>query len=437
MLSSSRIRWQPCTLRDLIHSVDAGVSANCHDFSARNGELSVLKTSCVAKGRFIARENKVVLEAEKARLKTAASANSIIFCRKNTDDFVGASAFVEQDHDTLFLPDLLWRITAEKHIDPRWLSYLIASPIVKNIVRSRATGTHHSMKNVAQDALLTIEVLKPSFNEQRRIAEILRTWDEAIDKTERLIAAKAKRLLWLSNALLFGDIRCGGRKTASRRELRWFQLPTDWGTPHIADIAEQSNLVNKAGEDLPVLSCTKYDGLVESLKYFGRKVYSEDTSAYRVVERGQFAYATNHLEEGSIGYQDLCDRGLVSPMYTAFKADTARVNDRYLLRAFKTGTYLHIFQANTSASVDRRGGLRWEDFSRIRVPLPSLDEQDEIDRVLSTAQAEIGQVKAQSVALQKQKRGLMQKLLTGEWAVPSRDSDVDDLTQRAVQVAAE
>jgi type I restriction enzyme S subunit len=46
------------------------------------------------------------------------------------------------------------------------------------------------MKNVPQDRLLSISALEPPSYEQRRIAKILRTWDEAIEKTERLTAAK-------------------------------------------------------------------------------------------------------------------------------------------------------------------------------------------------------------------------------------------------------
>jgi len=58
---------------------------------------------------------------------------------------------------------------------------------------------------------------------------------------------------------------------------------------------------NAQGSNLPVLSCTKHRGLVLSEEYFGKRVHAEDTSGYRIVQRGEFAYATNHIEEGSIG----------------------------------------------------------------------------------------------------------------------------------------
>ncbi|NLT31675.1 MAG: restriction endonuclease subunit S, partial [Propionibacterium sp.] len=72
----------------------------------------------------------------------------------------------------------------------------------------------------------------------------------------------------------------------------------------------------KAGLDSewPVYSVTKHAGFVPSLEYFSKQVFSRDLAAYRVVEPGDFAYATIHLDEGSIGIAPV--RALISPMYT-------------------------------------------------------------------------------------------------------------------------
>ncbi len=185
----------------------------------------------------------------------------------------------------------------------------------------------------------------------------------------------------------------------------------------IGQIAREVSAVNGTTDDLPVLSCTKYDGLVDSLQCFNKQVFSHDTSKYKVVRRGQFAYASNHIEEGSIGYQDFVPAGLVSPIYTVFQADASRVDDGYLYKLLKTEKLRQLFAASTNASVDRRGSLRWKEFSRIHIPLPPLNEQRSINEVLNTAKQEIALLQAESGALKTQKRGLMQKLLTGEWRV--------------------
>jgi type I restriction enzyme S subunit len=103
---------------------------------------------------------------------------------------------------------------------------------------------------------------------------------------------------------------------------------------------------------------------------------------------------------------------------------------RFLVRAItglfnkvlKTDVYRHIFRVNTSASVDRRGSLRWKEFAKIPVPLPPIEEQKQIALTLNTAHQEIELLKKQLEAFRKQKRGLMQKLLTGRWRVKIKET---------------
>lgn len=304
-------------------------------------------------------------------------------------------------------------LPSDGRLNNEFLYYWLLSQ--REVFEKVANGS--TIKTIGLGYFRRLKLALPSISEQRRIAEILRTWDEAIETTEQLIAAKEVSLRGEAYQLLFGGRRFNARKSASFQDYRWYRFPSDWECVQIGDVAHQAGETNVGGAAVTVLSCTKHGGLVESLSYFGRQIFSEDTSNYKVVRRGQFAYATNHLEEGSIGYLDFLNVGLVSPIYTAFQTDRSRVHDPYLLKVFKTATFLHIFQANTSASVYRRGGLRWDDFAKIRVPLPSVDEQLEISDFIDTGRQEITLLKHQRDALAKQKRGLMQKLLTGEWPV--------------------
>ncbi|MDP2824765.1 MAG: restriction endonuclease subunit S [Sulfuritalea sp.] len=264
----------------------------------------------------------------------------------------------------------------------------------------------------------------PPEAERSAIAELLSTWDAAIEQTDQLIAAKQRRNDVLSNRLLFGHVRFGKRNTKTTRSLHWFSAPSDWQVVEIGKIAREVSALNGSDDGLPVLSCTKYDGLVDSLEYFDKQVFSHDTSKYKVVGRGQFAYATNHIEEGSIGYQDFVDAGLVSPIYTVFQSDSKKIDDGYFYKLLKTEKLRQIFSARTNSSVDRRGSLRWKDFARIHIPLPPLDEQREINAVLDDAKREVVLLQTEVKALKQQKRGLMQKLLTGQWRVPVTNSEV-------------
>jgi len=277
----------------------------------------------------------------------------------------------------------------------------------------RALSNTGSQENLSAGLIREIEFPLPAYAEQTAIASILTTWDLAIEMIVRLIATKVRRYLWLSRIYLFGEAAINANAV---KKTKWFSVPDHWEIVKIGRIASEVSVSNNSGENIPVLSCTKYDGLVDSLTYFDKQIFSMDTSTYKVVSRGQFAYATNHIEEGSIGKQGLYDKGLVSPMYTVFKTHE-NVDDSYLYKVFKSGVYLHIFRANTSASVDRRGSLRWKEFAKLPIPLPPISEQKRIAEVLNTALLEIDLLKKQAEAFRRQKCGLMQKLLTGAWRV--------------------
>ena len=241
----------------------------------------------------------------------------------------------------------------------------------------------------------------PPLKEQEKIAEILSTWDLAIEKQEQLIEKKKEFKKGLMQRLLSGEVR--------------FKEFTDkWKPLMIKDIANSISELNKADEELIVLSCTKYDVLVESLKYFGKQMFSDDTSKYKKIWKNDFAYATNHIEEGSIGVQRICDVGLVSPMYTVFRVNDEIVDIDYWFYLLKTERYISIYKSRMCASVDRRGSLRWSEFSKIKLILPSIEEQKRITEVLKSADKEIELLEKELEAIKLQKKGLMQRLLTGE-----------------------
>jgi len=260
-----------------------------------------------------------------------------------------------------------------------------------------------------------LPILLPPFPEQKAIADLLSTWDKAIEKIERLIQAKEKQLRQMSRWLLFGHKRLGNQKN-ELTDGHFFKYPSDWALVKIGKVAKEVSARNGESKET-VLSCSKYDGFVNSLDYFGKQVFSSDTSNYKVVKKGQFGYPSNHVEEGSIGLLEHCQKGIVSPIYVVFEVSKEKVHSPYLYKLLKTDIYRHIFQVSTSSSVDRRGSLHWGDFSKIKVPVPSLEEQQQISETLSSTQHEIDLLKQLADKYKTQKRGLMQKMLTGEWRV--------------------
>lgn len=332
-----------------------------------------------------------------------------------TPDEVGMSSVLLDDLGECYLNSFCFgfRLHDFSVLLPQYARYLFRGEDFRRQMYALSQGS--TRFNLSKRELLKSELVLPPLAEQKKIAEILSTWDEAIALTEQLIDALERRKKGLMQRLLTGAVRFPEYvRSNDVIETKYGDIPADWGYVPIGEVAREVSRKNDGGRDLTVLSCTKYDGLVDSLEYFGRQIFSDDTSTYKLVARGQFAYATNHIEEGSIGYQDLYDCALISPMYTVFETERGLIDDRYLFKLLKTELYRHIFEVSTSGTVNRRGSLRWNDFSRIHIPLPPLHEQQAIAEVLETSDQEIKLVQRQRDALQQQKKGLMQRLLTGQ-----------------------
>lgn len=342
----------------------------------------------------------------------------LIAMTEQAPGLLGSTMFVPNDGYTYLHNQrlgLIENLRPDK-LDLNFLHYFFSSVEARRKISAEAAGT--KVKHTSPDRIRSLEVFLPPFSVQQQIAAILRTWDEAIDKLGTLRAAKESRLRALTHALVFGSRQLDRFRNADEvTSHRWFTLPASWGYKPIGGLAKEISERNAKGANYDVLSCTKHDGFVMSLEYFKKQVFSADLSGYKKVWRGDFGFPNNHIEEGSIGLQNLTDVGVVSPIYTVFRFATEKVDIDYAVAVLKTKLYRHIFKINTSASVDRRGSLRWSEFSKLPFPVPPLAEQKAIADVLRTAQSELDVLSIEIESLVRQKRGLLQKLLTWEWRV--------------------
>ena len=95
----------------------------------------------------------------------------------------------------------------------------------------------------------------PPLPEQRKIAEILRTWDEALEKLTALRAAKERRHRALTISLVFGGNQLEQfRTTGEVKPHRWFSLPASWGCTAIGKLAKEVSARNADGTQHDVLS---------------------------------------------------------------------------------------------------------------------------------------------------------------------------------------
>lgn len=388
--------WEVMRLEDLCHNEgDYGINAPATDFSDKLPTYLRI-TDIDDDGKFII--------ANKASVNNPNSGSyhlkdgDIVFAR--TGATVGKTyLYNREDGDLVFAGFLIRFSPNAQKIVPYYLkAYTNTSTYWKWV---KITSQRSGQPGINATEYCSLQIPVPPLAEQRKIAEVLGVWDEAIEKQARLIEKLALRKRALMQRLLSAKLRLPG-----------FSEP--WKTLHIADFAFEINSRNKSNSPYEVLSCTKYEGLVSSLKYFGKQIYSDDLSTYKIVPKNRFAYATNHIEEGSIGYQSKYDQALISPMYTVFGTNPSLINDAFLYKLLKTQKLIYLYKSRMEGSIDRRGGLRWNDFASIKIALPSIEEQTAIAEVLTAADREIELAKEKLERLRRQKRGLMQQLLTGK-----------------------
>jgi type I restriction enzyme S subunit len=289
-------------------------------------------------------------------------------------------------------------------VDHSYLSKLVRSPLFLEHLHRRGGGS--SINNLSQEALAEFNFGLPPLPEQRKIAEILRTWDEALEKLTALRAEKERRLGALRTALLFGRLRLKG-------------LRHNWAPTRLEAVTHELTKRNGAkglGRD-SVMGVTKAEGVVPMRE----QTIAADISRYKRLPPRAFAYNPMRINVGSIAMNEREDAVLVSPDYVVFACNADGLDPDYLDHLRKTSWWAHYINSGGSGSVRQR--TYYADLAALKLPLPDLDEQKAIAAVLNTARADLIATEREIEAVTRQKRGLMQKLLTGEWRVATAEKD--------------
>ncbi len=245
---------------------------------------------------------------------------------------------------------------------------------------------------------LTVEAFEkavvplPSRIEQEYLAELFRNWDTAIEKTVQLIAAKSQRLSFLR------EHRLTKPKQSRRVKLN--------------SVTHESTARNgkRLGRDA-IMAVTKLIGM----RPMREETIAAAISRYKVVKPNAFAYNPMRLNIGSIAMSSFNNDILVSPDYVVFECDDSKLLPGYLNHLRRTRLWATYFEAAGSGGVRIR--IYYDDLGAFAFPLPPLAEQARDLAVFDAGVVEIETLERYLAALHKQKRGLMQKLLTGQWRI--------------------
>lgn len=312
---------------------------------------------------------------------------------------LGKIGFVEQlpDSEAYVNQHVCLVRPIQEKVRPKFLAYYLSSQPQRNLLNRLNDSGAKSGLNLSTIAKFPVTL--PDKATQEFIIDALEQWDTAIEKTEALIDAKERQFGWLVTRLI--------NKSGHKKK-------------QLSDFISEVSVRNRGNEIDRVLSVTNRSGFVLPEDQFERRVASANVSNYKIVQQGQYAYNPSRINVGSIARLDDWDNGILSPMYTVFKLDQKIANSDYFLH------WLYSSEAKQRIKKSAQGSVRetvsFGDLGAIPICLPELSVQQNIANTLNTAQQEITLLKKLADQYRTQKRGLMQKLLSGEWHIKNKEA---------------
>lgn len=258
--------------------------------------------------------------------------------------------------------------------------------------------------NLSGALVKAINVLVPPYNEQKKIAQILSTWDKAISVTEKLLTNSQQQKKALMQQLLSGKKRL--------LDENGVMFSGEWEVVRLKQLIHEEKKRNRDNHIQRVLSVTNHSGFVLPEEQFSKRVASEDVSTYKIVKKNQYGYNPSRLNVGSFARLDNYDEGVLSPMYVVFSINHERLNSDYFLNWMSSNEAKQRIAGSTQGSV--RDSVGFDALCSFSFSLPTLMEQQKIAAVLSAADAEMSMLEKKLACLKEEKKALMQQLLTGK-----------------------
>jgi len=139
----------------------------------------------------------------------------------------------------------------------------------------------------------------------------------------------------------------------------------------------------KCGEtSKEIFSCSKIYGIILQREKFNHQVASKNTSDYKVVHPGMFAYDPMLLWSGSIGKNNYDFEGIVSKAYVVFKLKDKEINPTYLEFILSSLMMLPFYESISDGTNKRRKKAKFENFQKLLIPVPKIEVQNEIEVLL-------------------------------------------------------
>ena len=291
-------------------------------------------------------------------------------------------------------------IAVQTNENMQWLKYKLENWNLNRFSESSA------QPGLSVEKLVRYKLVIPTRLEQNKIADILQLWDTAIAKQTALIEKLTLRKRGLMQQLLTGKKRLIGFKE-------------EWKRIKLGDIAERITRKNEE-DNQNVVTISAQRGFVVQTDFFNKSIASETLDNYFLVHKDEFCYNksySNGYPMGAIKRLKTFDKAVVTTLYICFALKNKTTTNIDFFEQYCESGILNKELVKVANEGGRAHGLlnvTPTDFFNMHMSIPSIDEQNAIASVLVNADKEIEIQKQKLAAMQEQKKGLMQVLLTGK-----------------------
>ncbi|EFM0505683.1 MULTISPECIES: restriction endonuclease subunit S [Enterobacteriaceae] len=275
----------------------------------------------------------------------------------------------------------------------------------------REMANSGGQQNLSGGIVKSIPVPVPPLTEQKKIAKILSTWDNAISVTEKLLTNSQQQKKALMQQLLTGK-----KRLLDENGTRFSET---WKLYALSELFQRVTTKNN-GKSNNVVTISGQHGLIKQEDFFKKTVASDTLDGYFLLKKGQFAYNksySNGYPMGAIKRLNRYPEGVVTTLYICFELTTPKKScGDYWEHYFESGLL-----NNSLSQIAHEGGrahgllnVKPSDFFSLKVAVPGFEEQQKIASVLSAADTEISTLEKKLACLKDEKKALMQQLLTGK-----------------------
>jgi type I restriction enzyme S subunit len=386
--------WELVPLGAVVPAADYGTSRPV----TTNGGTPVLGMQHISEGQIVRAPKERVDLPPSERRKLLIQPGELLLNRTNSLDQVGKCAVVPEWLGECTFASYLVRLQVDSlRAVPEFLARVMTT--AEGIGRLRTLATPGvSQYNINPTTLRRHYLVRlPPLSEQRAILGALRCWDAAVTVVDQMATAKCRFKRALAHQLLTG-----------KRRFKEFE-GRPWKTWHLGDLFTERSETNRP--DLPLLAVTGNRGVIPRNELERRDTSNADKSKYLRIGPGDIGYNTMRMWQGVSALSAL--EGIVSPAYTICIPGPA-IDGPFASQLFKLPAVVHLFHRFSQGLVKDTLNLKFPQFARVPVTIPEVEEQRAIGRVLSAVDREVELLDGLRDALDRQRRGVAELLLTGK-----------------------